>query len=224
MLLAVVPVVVPVLAALVVVGAGVGLYLWASDSGGELGGGDKPGELPPGTDKPSPGAPKELVESLTGTYQDGKFHETKSGDSIAKLAFQTVKGISPTQANSPQVVGAVRTILNMSGFNRALFGEEIDGDNYLVDGVAINRFAMPKHEPTIDTMELGFYPVRNIDASGKRIGPSQRVGDPYIPKLNHDAVKDGISDPALLLAAAYPDGTPSTEPPPELMAVLEQRA
>lgn len=224
MLLAVVPVVVPVLAALVVVGGGVAYWLWASDSQGELGGGDKPGELPPGKDTPSPGAPKELVESLTGLYTDGRFHDTQSGDSIAKVAFQTVKKISPTQANSPQVVGAVREVLNMSAFNRALFGEEIDGDNYLVDGVAINRFAMPKHEPTIETMELGFFPVRNIDASGKRIGPSQRTGNPYVPKLNHDAVKSGISDPQLLLAAAYADGTPATEPPPELLAVLEQRA
>ncbi len=225
MLLAVVPAIVPVLAALGVVGAGALVWWYSVGRDNKLEPGEQPGVLPPGTgDEPGPGAPKELVESLTGLYTDGKFHQTQSGDSIAKVAYQTVKKISPTAANSPQVVGAVRRLLNQSAMNRELFGESMPDDNYTFDGVAVNRFAMPKHEDTVAVMELGFLPVRNIDANGKKVGPSSKNGDLWIPALNHEAIQGGVADETLLLAGTWEDGTPATEPPPELFAVLEERA
>lgn len=224
MLLAVVPVILPVLAGLGLVGAGVLVWLYATDADKKLDDANKPGQLNPGKDDPGPGAPSEMIEEFSGTFEDGKFHQTQSGNSIAGTAYQVVKKIAPSQADSPGVVGAVRRILNMSEFNRTYFGEPRPDDNYAVEGVAINAFAMPKHEDTIGVMKLGFLPIRNIDADGKRIGPSTEWGDPWIPALNHEAVQAGATDPALLLAGVWEDGTPATEPPPEVFAVLEERA
>lgn len=223
MLLAIVPVILPVLAGVALVGGGVLLWWYASDGDQKLEPGNKPGQLGPG-DTPGPGAPKELIEQYAGTFEDGKFHQTQSGNSIAGTAYQVVKKIAPEQANSPGVVGAVRRILNMSEFNRAYFGEPRPEDNYAVEGVAINGAFMPKHEDTVGVMSLGFLPIRNIDAEGTRVGPSTEWGDPWVPALNHDAVKAGATDPALLLAGTWEDGTPATEPPPEVFAVLEERA
>lgn len=224
MLLAVVPVAVPILAALALVGGAIALYFYAAEDDAVLEPGKQPGVLEPGIDEPGPGAPAELVDSLAGSYIDGKFHRTESGDSINAVVTKTLNKISAGRGNEPQMIGALRRLLNRSQWNRDLFGEPMPQDNYAFEGQAINRFALGKHENTIEVMELGFFPVRNIDANGKRIGPSLNWGDPWVPPLNHQAVIDGVADENLLLAGVWEDGTPATEPPPELMAVLEERA
>lgn len=217
--------IVPILAGLVLAAGGVGVWWFTAGRRKELQPGKPAGQLP-AADDPNvpPGAPAELVDSLTGTYTDGAFHQTQSGDSINGLVTKTLNKISPGRGNEPAMIKALRVLLNRSSFNQTLFGEEIAGDAYAVDGQAINRFALPKHEDTIAVMRLGFLPERNIDDNGNRIGPSQKWGDPWVPALNHDAVKAGVSDPDLLLSQPWEDGTPATEPPPELFAVLEERA
>lgn len=215
--------VVPVLVALGLGAAATGAWLWSRDDADQLPPGKKPGGTG-GGDTPGKGAPSELVEQFEGTYTDGKFHNTMAGDSVNKLVTKTLNAIAPGQGNKPAMIGALRRLLNTSEFNRKLFGEAIAGDNYLIDGIGINRFAQPKHEDTVEVMRLGFVPERNINANGSRVGPSQKWGDPWVPRLSRDAVIAGISDPAILLGPAWADGTPATEPPPELLAVLEERA
>lgn len=214
--------IVPVLVALGVAGSSALVWLWARGRKKQLG--DVPKTpLGPG-DEPIPkGSPSELVDLLTAEFTAGAFHPTQSGDSVNEVVTKTLNRISAGKGNDPQMIGAVRRLMNRSSFNRTLFGEPSDG-TYAIDGIGVGNFAMPKHEDTIETMRLGFLPERNIDDNGKRIGPSQKWGDPWVPVLNIEAVKAGIEDPDLLLGEPWADGTPATEPPPELYAVLEERA
>lgn len=194
----------------------------------------QPGELPdPGSAKPlGPGespVPGDLppasavVEGLIGGYDDAAFHETRSGDSINALVTRTLNKISPGSGNVPAMIGGLRRLLNRSSYNRQYYGEPMPSDNYAFNGVAVNRAFMPKHEDAAAILRTGFLPKRNIDANGKRIGPSTQWGDPWVPALNHNAVRNGVSDPDLMLAPPWPDGTPATEPPPELFEALSVR-
>lgn len=222
MLLALAPIV-PILAALGLAGTAVAFYLWGRGRDQQLGNGKAVKPLGPGEEPKPPGAPSELVELWSGRNVDGRFHDTQSGDSVNGVVTKVLNAISPGAGNDPQIIGAVRVLINRSEFNRTLFGEPGEG-TWSVDGMHVVNAFMPKHEDTIETMSLGFWPVRNIDASGKRVGPSQKWGNPWIPNLNHEAVIAGIEDPDLLLAEDWADGSSATEPPPELRNVLEERA
>lgn len=231
LLLAIAPVI-PVLAALSAVGLIGGFYWYTKREGAELdplGPTPTPGVLPP--PKPEPNGPIEpppppasaVVDGLTGQYDDAAFHDTSSGDSINALVTKTLNNISPGEGNRPAMIGGLRRLLNRSQWNRDLYGEPMPNDAYNFDGVAVNRVFMPKHENAIAVMRSGFMPQRNIDQNGKRVGPSTAWGRPWVPALNHNAIQNGVSDPDIMLAPPWPDGTPATEPPPELFEILVSR-
>lgn len=193
--------------------------------------------LPPANDVPSlppkPGEPDEpapgdlpptpaIVEGLVGNYEDSAFHEAKSGDSIARVVRKVLNGISSGKGNNVAMQAGLRRLMNRSTWNRTLYGEPMD-DPYDYNGIATNRMFQAKHEDAVGVMRAGFMPARNISASGKREGPATRWGDPWIPALNRNAIQLGVSDPDLMLAQPWEDGTPATEPPPQLFEALQER-
>jgi len=177
----------------------------------------------PGRNDENPNAPSAVIDGLLGVYEDAAFHETQSGDSINRLVTKTLNAISPGAGNKPAMISGLRKLLNRSKWNRDLYGEPMGSDNYAFEGVAINRVFMPKHEDASAVMKSGFFPKRNTSLQGAREGSSTSWGDPWVPALNHDAVRNGVSDPDIMLAPPWPDGTPATEPPPELYAALRVR-
>jgi hypothetical protein len=226
-LLLAIPIIVPVVVAAVATAGTIGAIVAIRRAGKKrLAASRRPPQLPPAT-KDDEEVPEtdvaELVATYTGSYDDSAFHVAESGDSISRLAVRILNKISPGAGDSPAQVRAVKQLLNSSEWNRLLYGEPMPDDIDAVDGVAINRVFLPKHENAIGTMSAGFEPLRNIDEAGTRIGTATEWGSPWAIALSHEAVEAGVTDPGILMAPPWPDGTPSTEPPPALLSLLRER-
>lgn len=185
----------------------------------------KPGELPPGPEPPGPTPIGELVDQYVGIYEDAAFHDTQSGDGIIRVVTRVLDGIDDGAGDDKNMRAALGTLINASQWNHDLISTPTTDDPYRdADGMGIHPSAWkPRHENMIGTMRAGFLPVRNIDAAGKKVGAGSSWATPWIPALNHDAVRNRAADPAILLAQPWPDGTPATEPPPALVDELRER-
>lgn len=171
----------------------------------------------PGGEAPAPGTPEdaksaaELLAPLVGSYTVGAFHQPQSGDSVAGVAGKAVKAVHPTA--SPQQVAAMRRALAASQYNRQLYGEPHAPGYYYPDGVSVDKTFNPKHEG-VSVIKAGYMPRRNIDATGKRVGTAQEWGALWIPDINEDALKAGVSDFEILFAGVWEDQSSALEPPP----------
>ncbi len=212
------PLIIPLVVA---VGGGItgGYFLWRARR--------KRGELPPlpggkalppegGTDVPAEDAEEAvdaaaLIAPLLGKNDVAAFHGTASGDSTAKVARKAVKKIHP--AATDQQVAAMRRAIGQSQYNRQVFGQPHEPGYFYPEGVSVDGAFNPKHEG-IEVLRAGFVPRRNIDAAGSRIGTSQKWGAPWVPDINQEALRAGVSDFDILFSTAWDDGTSGLEPPP----------
>lgn len=233
MLLAIAHIVVPI----VVIGAtAVGGLIWylSGDPGDKHLPSAPPPKGLPGNDGPNgngplkPGPEDDPVDAriagVIGVYDDAAFHETQDGDSANEVVTKVLNKIDPGAGNNPQMIGALRKLINQSFWNRALYSESQGAGPHAFEGVHVVNFSLPKHENAIGVMKAGFFPKRQITAGGAPLpGSPRRWGDLWVPALNHQAVKDRVAAPAVLLAGPWPDGTPATEPPPDVFAALRDR-
>lgn len=226
LLLAIGPLVLP-LVALGVTGAAVGATLYLTRGRRrKLTRPDKRKELPspdPNGEEDELPETAEVIDAYTGRFMDGVFFPIVKGDAgISDLVRRTLNAIDPGAGDVPAMVRAVKQLMNRGAWNRSVYVEP-SADIDAVDGGAINKAWLPKHENAVATMRLGFYPVRNIDAVGVRVGQAVDFGAPWVPKLNHAAVKERVTDQTILLADDWDDGTEATEPPPDVHDALEKR-
>lgn len=222
LIIAIAPIV-PILAAVGAGGIITGVWYFTSkDDTGELEP-PSPGPQNGGTNGGETKPTDAVVEGLIGEYEDAAFHNTLANDSIDRVVLRTLNKIDPGAASSNSLFQGLRRLLNQSEWNRKYYGENMPNDPYRFEGQAVNRFASPKHEDAVGVMRTGFFPKRNINANGTRIGQDAKWGDLWIPALNHVAVKARQGNPEILLAPPWSDGRPATEPPPELLAVLRER-
>lgn len=208
--------------------AGVGLGAWWFTRGKrrELPEPKTPGVLPPGPEPPPAPTPiGELVDAYVGVYEDGAFHEVQAGDGVIKLVTNVLNRIDPGAGGDKNMRAALGALVNASQWNRDLMAATTTDDPYRDDqNVGIHPHAFrPRHENMIGAMRSGYFPRRNIDAQGNKAGPGSSWAAPWIPALNHDAVRNRAADPAMLLAPPWEDGSPATEPPPELLDALQER-
>lgn len=199
------------------------------------GGGAPGGALPPGAGEPTaPGGGEtptgtpadaksaaELIGPLVSPYTVGAFHPPQAGDSPAALARKAIKAIHPGATD--QQVAAMRRALALSNYNRQVVGEPHEPGFYYPDGVSIDRAFLPKHEG-VGILRAGYLPRRNIDASGKRIGTSQEWAPLWVPDVNEDALRAGVSDSEILFGGVWEDQTSALEPPPVFWENAVKRA
>ncbi len=153
----------------------------------------------------------QIIAPMVSPNTVASFHRPSSGDNASSVARRSLRALHPTVTD--QQVAAMRRALASSSYNQQVYGQPTETDYYHPDGVTIDKAFNPKHEGP-EVLEAGFIPRRNIDATGKRIGVSQKRGALWVPDVNVEALKTGVSDFAILFATAWPDNTSGLEPPP----------
>ena len=153
----------------------------------------------------------EIIAPMVSPNTVASFHRPTQGDNVSSVARRSLRALHPTVTD--QQVAAMRRAIASSSYNQQVYGQPTEKDYYHPDGVTVDKAFNPKHEgPTV--LEAGFIPRRNIDATGKRIGVSQKRGAIWVPDVNQEALKNGVSDFGILFATAWPDNTSGLEPPP----------
>ena len=153
----------------------------------------------------------QIVAPMVSSNAVASFHRPSSGDNVSSVARRSLRALHPTVTD--QQVAAMRRAIASSSYNQQVYGQPTEKNYYHPDGVTVDKAFNPKHEgPAV--LESGFIPRRNIDATGKRIGVAQKRGAIWVPDVNVEALKNGVSDFAILFATAWPDNTSGMEPPP----------
>ena len=243
MLVAIAPVIIP-LVAIGVAAAGTALYYaFGRPKTVQLQPTKAPKGLPPAKDGPDgpdeptagpevgpgkvePGVPVDArITGVIGLYEDAAFHDTQEGDNIERVVRKILNNISPGAGDVQKVREALRVLINESAWNRAIYGEPGGGKHaFGPEAIHVVNVFLPKHEQAIEVMELGFFPIRTIKPKGGKLPNNPgRHGDLWIPALNPAAVANRLTTAALLLAPNWPDGTRATEPPPEVFVALQER-
>jgi len=153
----------------------------------------------------------QIIGPLVDTNRVASFHRPSQGDNVSAVARRSLRKVHPTV--SDQQVAAMRRAIASSSYNQQVFGQPTEKNYYHPDGLTVDKAFNPKHEGA-EVLDAGFLPRRNIDATGKRIGVAQKRGALWVPDVNVEALKTGVSDFAILFATAWPDGTSGMEPPP----------
>jgi hypothetical protein len=153
----------------------------------------------------------QVVGPMVGQYDAASFHKPAAGDSAAKVAGKVIKGLHPGASN--QQVAAMRRALAASSYNQQVYGVPVEAGYYYPNGVSVDGAFKPRHEGA-EVLAAGFVPRRNIDAAGARIGAAQKWGALWIPDVNQEALKSGVSDYDILFATSWPDDSSGLEPPP----------
>lgn len=154
----------------------------------------------------------QIVGPMVSANTVASFHRPSSGDNPSSVARRSLRALHPTVTD--QQVAAMRRALASSSYNQQVYGQPTEKTYYHPDGVTVDKAFNAKHEGP-EVLDAGFIPRRNIDATGKRIGVSQKRGALWVPDVNVEALKTGVSDFAILFATAWPDGTSGLEPPPQ---------
>jgi hypothetical protein len=172
-----------------------------------------------------PVGPAVRIEDYVGKFEAGKWHETQKGNGLSAVATGVANKLAPGAGSNPTMVRAIKRLINSSPINRELFGVQDPNVKDNVGGWHVEKAFAPRHEDTIGVVRLGFRPRRYINGSGVKLsGSPGKWGDVFVPLINRDAVAAGITDPALLLAPSWPDGSNPLDPPATLLASLRSRA
>lgn len=163
----------------------------------------------------------QIIGPMIDTNRVASFHRPSSGDNVSAVSRRSLRKVHPTVTD--QQVAAMRRAIASSSYNQQVFGQPTEQNYYHPDGLTVDKAFNPKHEGA-EVLDAGFLPRRNVDATGKRIGIAQKRGAIWVPDVNVDALKTGVSDFAILFATAWPDGTSGMEPPPEFWEAAVARA
>lgn len=173
--------------------------------------GDDQKQLPP-DDVEKAKTSAQIIGPMVDANTVASFHRPSSGDSVSAVSRRALRKVHPTVTD--QQVAAMRRAIGSSSYNQQVFGQPTETSYYYPDGVTVDKAFNPKHEGP-EVLDAGFLPRRNVDATGKRIGTAQKRGALWVPDVNVEALKTGVSDFGILFATAWPDGTSGMEPPPE---------
>jgi hypothetical protein len=177
------------------------------------------------TEPTDPNAPQWSIDDFIGKFDQGRIHETQQGNGLSAVATGVANKLSPGAGSNPAMVRAIKRLINSSPFNRELVGVQDPNVKDNVGGWHVEKAFLPRHEDTIKVLRMGFKPRRYISSSGVKLaGSPGKWFDVFVPRIRAEAVAAGITDPALLLGDAWPDGSNPLDPPAYVLASLRNRA
>ncbi len=170
--------------------------------------------------------PGDIISDLIKPFPlPGYFYQIKNGDTLEKIVKSALNSARAGMGNGFQKrLRYIKQCVNVGQkWNLRLYGSTMSSkafpEYYLTDGQGMAAAFLPRHQNALAAVLAGKYPARAISASGGKLpGMSQNIwGMIWLPPLDEAAME--MNEP--VCAGTWEDGSPTTDPPPALLGLLQ---
>ncbi len=175
--------------------------------------------------------PGDVISDLIKTYPlPGYFYQIKNGDTLESIVRSALNSAAAgVGQSSKKRLAYIKQCINKSAkWNLKLYGSSASSkafpSYYLTDGQGMLAAFLPRHQRAMPAILAGHYPKRAITPSGGKIaGLSENAWALlWLPPLDEDSLQK-FGEP-ICAAGTWSDGSPMTDPPPQLLSLLKEAA